>query len=83
MEDLQDKDVFLVKIPHKLRDLLRDPETFSLTAESETIGVIKQVQSDTNNPENSELTALQGKRKGFHANCKLDIPIKRQKVTET
>jgi hypothetical protein len=72
----------LVKIPNKLRELLREPETFSLTAESETIGVIEQTKSDFN-PEDSELTALQGKRRKFTANCKLDIPIKRQKVTET
>ena len=40
MESLQDKDVFLVKIPNKLRDLLKQPEVFSLTAESEEIGTL-------------------------------------------
>jgi hypothetical protein len=78
MESLQDKDVFLVKIPNKLKDLLRQPETFTLTAESENIGVIEQIVSASDpNPENNELDALQGKRKGFRAKCKLDVPIKR------
>ena len=84
MESLQDKDVFLVKIPNKLRDLLKQPEVFSLTAESEEIGTLEELRTEgAFNAESSELGLLLGKRKGFSARFKLDVPVKRQKVIET
>ncbi len=43
METFQDKDVFLVKLPNKLKDLLKNPEVFSLSGhDDELIGVITQ-----------------------------------------
>ena len=84
MEGLQDKDVFLVQLPNKLRDLLKQPEVFTLTAESEEIGTIVQIETKGEpNPESNDLSSLQGKRMGFRAKCTLEVPIKRQKVTET
>jgi hypothetical protein len=45
METLQDKDVFLVKIPNKLKDLLKHPEVFTLTNETEEIGLIEEIKA--------------------------------------
>ena len=49
MEHLEDKDVFLVKIPNKLKEYLRDPNrTFSLSADDQVIGF---VESETSKPD--------------------------------
>ena len=78
METLQDKDVFLVKIPNKLKDLLRQPDVFTLDKE-ERIGVIEQVSKSEAavNQESDDLSVLQGVRKSFKARCKIEVPIKR------
>ena len=87
METFQDKDVFLVKLPNKLKDLLKNPEVFSLYGhDDELIGVITQEEvdvTDNTNPECDDLSSMYGIRRGFRAKCKLDVPIKRQKITET
>ena len=78
METLQDKDVFLVKIPNKLKDLLRQPDVFTLDKE-ERIGLIEQVSKSEAavNQEPDDLSVLQGVRKSFKARCKIEVPIKR------
>ncbi len=42
MEFLEDKDVFLVKLPNKLKAFLKDPQTFSLSNEDDIIGIIEE-----------------------------------------
>ena len=78
METLQDKEVFLVKIPNKLKDLLRQPDVFTLDKE-ERIGLIEQVSKSEAavNQESDDLSVLQGVRKSFKARCKIEVPIKR------
>ena len=43
---LDDKDTFLIKLPHKFKEYLTDPETkqlgYSMTYESQTIGKVVQ-----------------------------------------
>ena len=76
---LEDKDTFLVKLPNKLKEYLRrDPDTFSFSLEDDTIGILEnEVECDDNNPEVRTL-----KRPSFKARMTLNIPVKRQKVTD-
>ena len=83
MDQLQDKDVFIVKIPNKLKEFLKDPGNYTLGSEDETIGfVFGQAHV---NPESDarDSSKVSGKRTGFRAVMQLDMPVKRQKVTET
>jgi len=81
VDTLEDKDVFLVKLPNKLKEFLRrDPATFNLALEDDTIGTLENEQagSDTaNNPESKSC-----KRPSFKGRLTLNIPVKRQKVTD-
>ena len=44
MEFLEDNDVYLVKLPNQLKQLLRhDPATFTLGSEDEIIGLIENL----------------------------------------
>jgi len=42
---LDDKDTFLIKLPHKFKEYLTDPETksvgYTMTSESQTIGKVE------------------------------------------
>ena len=40
MDRLEDKDVFLVKLPNKFKNYLKDAFIFSLGSEDETIGTL-------------------------------------------
>lgn len=40
MEHLEDKDTFLVKLPNKLKEYLKDPFTFFLGMDEDKIGLM-------------------------------------------
>ncbi len=42
MDNFEDKDVYLVKLPNKLKEYLRDPLTFSLGNEDDIIGSLEK-----------------------------------------
>ena len=75
VDTLEDKDTFLVKLPNKLKEFLRkDPTTFSLGLEDDTIGTLENEQgTDTDvNPESKSF-----KRPRFKGRMTLNIPVKR------
>ena len=69
----------MVKLPNKLKDYLKDPTLFTLGSFDEVIGTI----NGPGRVENPESAPSLGKRTGFDMLMRLDIPVKRQKVTET
>ena len=80
MESLKDKDVFIVKLPNKLKQYLKDPQTFTLEMEEDGLGRLTQEQKSSEEAHelaaNPELFQL-GKREAFTAKMSLNIPVKR------
>lgn len=76
MEFIEDKDVFLVKLPNKLKAFLKDPQTFSLSNQDDIIGLVEE---DINKESNSELLNPERKhyRPAFQAKMKLNVQVKR------